>query len=713
MKVSYLQPGAEPLPQFGAPRATLVACCLKDGSLADCATGNVAQWGEVKKKTKERSRSKAQEPAAVPGIDHTSAPPGRGARGGRAGAEGRGSRGRSTDRGRGTGRGGRGGSTLAGTADGGGRAMSNNHSAMDTTKASIPTEDSGWEVIPQKSDQPSNDNVNDPWSGNFTVDDGTGGAGTTPNDASTAQATKSSVIPGGSKKSWASMFAKPKSAPVPKNLPPPPPATRLETTKPPTPDAVDAGEPEDEPLPPPPPITEAIESPEDVTTEPAIPSEPDPTIPPPKDELTETNLEQVLDTSAPQPTGTQASTVASSRPAQTPLGTGTSYGSTSHLPAGRPPLGGYASSAFKATGTPGRTSSFQRRILEQQEAVVMPNNHAVDRAAVQFGSMGLNGAADDMDADEEREEEDPETRAQPPQHSPVAHPRASLPPVPPTSIPSHQSELRESDKTPRLVSGLPAAPQQQNVDTQQASTQPAIAQQPMPSQPSQGNQSYAAFNRYGQAGTQQESSSAPQKAYDPFGQPSGSSQALQSQYEGYPAQSLTQSSQHQAQQQSHLNAFSSAPSGFSSYYTSENQQRGGYPSYYGSVYGQQSGQTLQDTGASQQRSSSGFGQTAPESVPFANQQAQQNQSRYGPATENQASGHSTPNPTQAAGQQQQQQPPVQSVQSQQPQHLQGQQQPSQAGGPSGYPYSHPYYSNPYYATYLSNVSDELNIVQGR
>ena len=47
----------------------------------------------------------------------------------------------------------------------------------------------------------------------------------------------------------------------------------------------------------------------------------------------------------------------------------------------------------------------------------MPGNREVDRAAVQFGAFNLNGSGDE-DVDGEREE--PETRAQPPQHSPVA-----------------------------------------------------------------------------------------------------------------------------------------------------------------------------------------------------------------------------------------------------------------------------------------------------
>jgi hypothetical protein len=89
-------------------------------------------------------------------------------------------------------------------------------------------------------------------------------------------------------------------------------------------------------------------------------------------------------------------------------------------------------------------------VMEQQEAVVMPGNHAVDRAAVQFGSMGLNGDAADVDIDENREEA--ETRAQPPQHSPVA-PRASLPPSTQAQVPT------ETPAVARPAPGLPPVPQ--------------------------------------------------------------------------------------------------------------------------------------------------------------------------------------------------------------------------------------------------------------
>jgi len=81
----------------------------------------------------------------------------------------------------------------------------------------------------------------------------------------------------------------------------------------------------------------------------------------------------------------------------------------------------------------------------------MPGNREVDRAAVQFGAFNLNGTGegeDDVDGDRE----EPETRAQPPQHSPVAHPRATLPPAPQQPAP-----IPETFPTPKQTAGLPAA----------------------------------------------------------------------------------------------------------------------------------------------------------------------------------------------------------------------------------------------------------------
>ena len=178
--------------------------------------------------------------------------------------------------------------------------------------------------------------------------------------------------------------------------------------------------------------------------------EPEVSITPSKDNLTEDNLEQIPDTSHPAPTATAASTAASSWDPRNVSTTGTPYSTLQHgqPQAIRPPSSGFQASALKATGPAARTPSYQRRVLDQEEAVRMPGNREVDRAAVQFGAFSLNGSGDE-DVDGEREE--PETRAQPPQHSPVA-PRATLPPAPQQPV-----SAAESFPTPKQSAGLPAA----------------------------------------------------------------------------------------------------------------------------------------------------------------------------------------------------------------------------------------------------------------
>lgn len=189
-------------------------------------------------------------------------------------------------------------------------------------------------------------------------------------------------------------------------------------------------------------------NPTDSTPEPVAYEEPEATVTPSKDELTEVNLEQVPDTSNPPPTITAASTAASSWDPRS--NASTPYSALQQgQQAVRPPTSGFQASALKATGSSGRTSSYQRRVLDQEEAVRMPGNREVDRAAVQFGAFNLNGSGDE-DVDGDREE--PETRAQPPQHSPVAHPRASLPPAP-----QQAASVPETFPTPKQSAGLPAA----------------------------------------------------------------------------------------------------------------------------------------------------------------------------------------------------------------------------------------------------------------
>ena len=194
----------------------------------------------------------------------------------------------------------------------------------------------------------------------------------------------------------------------------------------------------------------------------------------------------------------------------------------------------------------------------------------------------------------------------------------------------------------------------------------------------QGNQQLSQYGRYAQPGTQ-EHSSLPQKPYDAFGQ---QAQTTQSPFEGY------QNQQSQAQTQPQSGA--SAPNEFSSYYTTDAQQRNAYNNYYQQQYGlQQGAQGQQDVPASQQRAYSGYqGAQADSSSQFPQSGAQPSQSRYATAGEGQNSGHTTPNPTA------QSQPGA--VQSAQPQP--GHQQQPQAGN---YPYGHPYYSSPYYAAYVN------------
>lgn len=187
------------------------------------------------------------------------------------------------------------------------------------------------------------------------------------------------------------------------------------------------------------PVSEPIVEPKVEITPIATPVyEPEPNITPSKDELTETNLEQVLDTSNPAPTATAASTAASS---WDPHSAGASNNYSALQQQSRTPASGYAATALKATGAGGRSASFQRRVLDQEEAVRMPGNREVDRTTVQFGAFNLSASGDE-DIDGDREE--PETRGQPPLHSPVA-PRASLPPAP---VPQPQAPVQESQPSP-------------------------------------------------------------------------------------------------------------------------------------------------------------------------------------------------------------------------------------------------------------------------
>ncbi|RDW94489.1 rnapii degradation factor def1 [Coleophoma crateriformis] len=602
--------------------------------------GSISQWGEVSKTKKDRSRSKATKDTTTTVAETSNGA--RPSRGGRVFDGARGGRGRGTDRGRG-GRG-RGASTAQ-----------TNGSRKENTEISVPTEEA-WDTVKEEAPQEA-----PAW--DTAAAETSGGDGWAATATATAAKATSSIIPDGVKKSWASMFAPvptPKKAPAPVEKP-------AEAPKPEEPVEVPAAEPE-------------VEAPEPVAEKPAEPAEtplesvviePEAAVTPSKDELTETNLEQVPDESAPAPTATAASTAASSWDPRSGAGSATPYSALQQgqSQAIRPPTSGFVASALKATNAGGRTPSYQRRVLDQEEAVRMPGNREVDRAAVQFGAFNLNGTGEE-DVDGDREEA--ETRAQPPQHSPVAHPRASLPPAPQQQQPA---ATPESFPTPKQPAGLPATghptaapglPSPQTLPGAQSA-------QPGP----QGNGQYGQYGRYGQAGAQEPS--LPQKPYDAFSQQAPSTQ---SPFEGYPGQTP-------AQQQS--GAFSSAPSEFSSYYTADPQQRNAYNSYYQQQYAQQGGQGQQDGSApQQQRSYSGYNGDQAAASQFPQNTTQQSQSRYG-AGEGQNSGHTTPNP---ANQSQQQ-----AAQAAQPQP--GHPQQPQAGS---YPYGHPYYTSPYYAAYVNQYN---------
>lgn len=392
---------------------------------------------------------------------------------------------------------------------------------------------------------------------------------------------------------------------------------------------------------------------------------------PAHDPLTKENVEHLPDESHPPDTFTAASTTDSQDPRNlTPM-------PGQQPPIGRPPLGGFATSAQRAANaaTAARSASYQRRVQEQQEAVVMPGHNAVDRAAVQFGSMGLNGEPG-MDVDEEREE--PETRHAP-QHSPPSQPKTSLPPAPRQTVTAQEPlppSQPEGLPTPKQAPGLPPASQQN-----QQQIQESALGQGLPQEPAQAAPGFNQYGGYGQ-GSLQDSAAQQQKAYDPF--------SHQAAYDRFGTQPPTQSG---------FGALSSAPNDYSSYYTAD-PQRSAYGGYYGGSagYGPQDTRTQaqqqQDVGLGQQRSASGFGAGLTDTA-FGSQAQQQTQSRYGEAP---GSGHNTPNPLMGGiGQQQQQQAAPSSQQSQHPMHQAPSHQQQSAYG--GYPYGHPYYSSPYQQAY--------------
>lgn len=420
----------------------------------------------------------------------------------------------------------------------------------------------------------------------------------------TDQAKPASAAAPSGKGAWASLFAKPPPATTPT------PTSKAEHAPAPVPEPVS-----EEPAVPEVPVAEAEESaPVSATEGPdeeqAIPVPPPiesipvddgpselPSAPhsdvaasdliPAADELTKENVNKLPDSSHPMASATVASTVASTQDPLNPA--------LPTVQAIRPGMSGHAASALRATTVgSGRTASYSRKVAEQQEAVVMPGNHAVDRAAVQFGKMGLD--TDDIDADEDREE--PETRTQLPDDSPAA-PRASLPPAASEPQPAAQAASVETPAEPPTTQQPPGL-----------STASQTAQDPSPPQPNALPDQY----RYAQG----------QKPYDPFShQPQhsqGPSEPFSNQLPGQ-SQGLPNASQQEAYQQ---------------YYGRE------YGQYYG--YGQGQGHSQSQTqsqghGQESQRSGSTFGTSAQDTQ---GQYASAGQRGYG--SQDLASGNNTPNP---------------------------------------------------------------------
>ncbi|KAI0489709.1 hypothetical protein F4859DRAFT_164284 [Xylaria cf. heliscus] len=619
---------------------------------ARIAEGAISQWGEVSKTKKPATRPKTKSDVSSTGPTESSGTS-RPARGGRSdGSRGRGARG--NDRARGSGRG-----------RGAAHATTNGHRPKDA-QLSVPTEEaSAWGGAVSTDESPSNEWNN---STSTTVDSTTNNAplapvSTTTTTESAPKPTPTQAVP----KTWASMLRQstaPKPAPKPKEVPVPKPAEVLEPLPPAEPVV---SEPEPEPK------VEETPTPVEITVEPSVPTEtkivePEVALPPPEDDLTKVNLDLLPDESHPPATATAASTAADSwdtrQPPQPSAAVTPLSASQAQHQASRPAASGYAATALKATERPAaRMPSYQRRLLEQEEAVRMPGNREVDRTAVQFGAFSLNGAEDDIDGDRE----DPETRTQPPAESPAA-PRASLPPIAqpasvPDSFPSAQKPTTSQPQAP-VAAATPAVPP----------TGPASST----AQPPQAPSSNAPYGRFPQASSH-EPTGFPQKPYDTFSQQPVSTSAG---FDSFPATT----SQTPGPQTG--GAFSSGPNDYSSYYTADQQSRSAYGAYYG--YGQQQGGQNHGEPNATARPFGAYNASQTDNLNQYPQSGAQ-QSRYPGATSADAhnSGHNTPNPV---GQNQQQT----SAQGTQPQsNIHQQQQPS-------YPYqTHPYYSSPYYAQYMN------------
>ncbi|PHH81662.1 hypothetical protein CDD82_251 [Ophiocordyceps australis] len=619
-------------------------------TVARIAEGTVSQWGQVSK-PKKTSRAKPKDATATVAASDsstTTGPP-RSGRGGRAVSEGLRGRGRGAERGA---RGGRGRSS---------HLPVNGTRNKENLQLSVPTEESnawGNETSPKaanlesKTAPPAQSAVSDP------------------PKPPTPQA-----------KTWASMLRQstaPKAATAPKE---PPSSKPMEPPAPQAGDDLVSMEPG-----PAEPAEETTPVPQHAAPAQLLPTiaEPESILPPAKDELTETNLEHVADVSQPPATGTAASTAADSwDPRQSPVSASvTPLSAAQHQhQSQRTNASGFATSAMKATTErSARMPSYQRRVLDQEEAVRMPGNREVDRAAVQFGAFSINGADDDIDGDRE----EPETRAQPPADSPVAHPRTSLPPVSqPVALPENFSQK------PAPV--VPSAPARDAPTGPAAHAQVANVQQQ--------------YSRFGPSGVQ-EVAGVSQKPADPFSH--HATPLSQPSFDNYAnPPSLPQTQQTSA-------TFNSAPAEYSNYYAATQQERGPY-NVYGQQYGGQQNVApgQHESLPGQQRPFAGYGAQNDSLNQYPQSGAVHGQPRFGGSSDSQNSGHSTPNPTaqtQPPPQQQSTQQPTQQQQAQQPQQPH---HPQQHGAPGAQPqshgqqyagYSHPYYSNPYYHQYYSGYS---------
>lgn len=635
------------------------------------SVGNVSQFSDVKKKTKEKS--KTPKDASVATETTTSAPRTRG-RG--AHESSRGARGRGTER-PARSRGGRGGSSSA-------------PRTVSSTQASAPTaETNGW------GDSTATTGGQTDWADSSNAATGWDQPTTTSNDmgrgssetARSPDQQKSSLIPEGAKKSWAKMAAGPDKILAQKAA-----AAQAASVSDGTstmgapiesgPGPTATGTPaESESLLAPPdgtPSYQATSTSDVAETTPAAStttSDSAANLTPPRDQLTEDNLENLPDTSQPPPT----ETVASTRDGGSAGGTSTPYaGASQATSSARPPMGGYATTAWKATGAPGRSASYQKRMMEQREAVVMPGNHAVDRTAVQFGSMGIDGDSKPLDVDNDREEA--QTRA-PAAQSPPTQPRTSLPPMGHQAQAAQDMPVQDNLPTPRQAPGFPMASQPPSTSIAGPSPSQSSAAHHMP----QSAQQYGQYGRYGAAPIGQETSVPSSKPYDPFSQQLNYPPTQMDSQSGYGAQSHPAHLQ-QGQSQGQAEGYGA----YGAPYGAE-QQRNAHAGYYGGGYGQQNTNAQQEQQmGGPQRTGSAF---ANAESSYAGSQSTATQSRF---TENQASGHTTPNPTMASQQQL-------GHQQQQMHHSQGHHQ-SHTGQSSGYGYQNPYYGGSYYGSYMNQVS---------